>query len=548
MNAEMILGLAAGLGLFLYGMKLMSDGLEKAAGSKMKSILEMCTKNRFIGVVVGTLFTAVIQSSSATTVMLVSFVNAGLMSLVQAVGPIMGANIGTTITGQLVALKLDAIAPIFIIVGIIMIMFIKKQVVQRIGEIVLGFGVLFFGMGYMTEAMKELQDAPEIVEFIQSVKNPIVLILAGLVITTVLQSSSTTIGILIGMAGASLLGTDLEVILYLTLGINMGTCTSAILASLPGKKDAKRTAMLHFLFNLAGAIVLFPVFLAFGEQIADWIYGFSRGTVSEDKMSSAIANVNTLIKIVQVLIFFPFANWIVKLAQLIIRGEDKQEEGYELKYISLATVTPASGIAVTNEIKRMGRLASENLQDSFDALVNLDEDKIQKVLKKEGEIDYLCSEITNYLVRMNQVAIPISTEDHIDGYFHVVSDLERIGDHAENLAEFAQRRITENIDFTEKGTQELVDMFEKVIRTVDYAVDTFTEQNETHLNEIVQLENEVDRLEKKLHNSYVKRISENKSSPKASIYTEIVSNLERVSDHATNIAFAIYDEAQYDLE
>lgn len=539
---EMILGLVAGLGFFLYGMKLMSDGLEKVAGAKMQSVLEMCTKNRFIGVVVGFIFTAIIQSSSATTVMIVSFVNSGLMTLTQAVGPIMGANIGTTITGQLVALELDAIAPIFIILGVIMMMFSKRQFVQKIGEVVLGFGILFFGMGYMKEAMSDMKNSQRVVDFIQSVKNPIVLILAGLVITTMLQSSSATIGIMIGMASSSLLGNDLVVIFYMMLGINVGTCTSAILASLTGKKEAKRAAMIHFLFNVLGAVVMFPIIALFGEKLESLMFAISGG-----KMASAVANINTFVKVFQVLIFFPFAKGIVRLAEIVIPGTDEKEAGFECKFISMAAITPASGIAVINEIKRMGKLASNNLKLSFDALMYGNEEGIQKVLNTEAEIDFLSKEITDYLVRMNHEGMPISTENHIDGYFHVVSDIERIGDHAENLVEFAQTKIQDKIEFSDIGVEQATEMFEKVVRTVDYALYTFTNQTEEHLQEIVKLENEVDKLEKKLQNAHVKRITENKCSPKSAIYADMVTNLERVSDHATNIAFAIYDQEQYEM-
>lgn len=539
---EMILGLVAGLGFFLYGMKLMSDGLEKVAGAKMQSVLEMCTKNRFIGVVVGFIFTAIIQSSSATTVMIVSFVNSGLMTLTQAVGPIMGANIGTTITGQLVALELDAIAPIFIILGVIMMMFSKRQFVQKIGEVVLGFGILFFGMGYMKEAMSDMKNSQRVVDFIQSVKNPIVLILAGLVITTMLQSSSATIGIMIGMASSSLLGNDLVVIFYMMLGINVGTCTSAILASLTGKKEAKRAAMIHFLFNVLGAVVMFPIIALFGEKLESLMFAISGG-----KMASAVANINTFVKVFQVLIFFPFAKGIVRLAEIVISGTDEKEAGFECKFISMAAITPASGIAVINEIKRMGKLASNNLKLSFDALMYGNEEGIQKVLNTEAEIDFLSKEITDYLVRMNHEGMPISTENHIDGYFHVVSDIERIGDHAENLVEFAQTKIQDKIEFSDIGVEQATEMFEKVVRTVDYALYTFTNQTEEHLQEIVKLENEVDKLEKKLQNAHVKRITENKCSPKSAIYADMVTNLERVSDHATNIAFAIYDQEQYEM-
>lgn len=541
-TAGMILGLCAGLGFFLYGMKLMSDGLEKVAGARMRSILQMCTKNRFIGIIVGLLFTAVIQSSSATTVMVVSFVNSQLMTLMEACGVIMGANIGTTVTGQLVSLNLDAIAPVFIIVGVLMIMFMKKLSAKRIGEILLGFGVLFFGMSTMKEAMGKL-DTDLVTSILQELKNPFLAILLGAAVTTLLQSSSASVGILIGMGSAGLLS-DMDVVFYVIMGCNIGACTSALLAGLTGKKDAKRAAMIHFLFNVIGTIVLVILLWIFGGWYQAFIERISGGIVARE-----IANTHTIFKIIQVLILMPFAKGLVRLTYFFIPGEDMASEGYSLQYITMSNVIPSTAMYETVcEIKRMGALARENMEIAMEALFTLDEDKIARVYELEDEVDYLSSAITDYLVKVNQQDVPIQDAKHIDGYFHVVSDLERISDHAENIAEFAQTKQRDNIEFSEKGTEELEQMFEKVDRIIGYAVATFTEQTEEHLAEIVKLENDVDEMEKKGQLAHIKRIYNNECSPKAMIFTELLSNLERVSDHATNIAFAIYDEDQYVLD
>lgn len=541
-TAGMILGLCAGLGFFLYGMKLMSDGLEKVAGARMRGILQMCTKNRFIGIIVGLLFTAVIQSSSATTVMVVSFVNSQLMTLMEACGVIMGANIGTTVTGQLVSLNLDAIAPVFIIVGVLMIMFMKKLSAKRIGEILLGFGVLFFGMSTMKEAMGKL-DTDLVTSILQELKNPFLAILLGAAVTTLLQSSSASVGILIGMGSAGLLS-DMDVVFYVIMGCNIGACTSALLAGLTGKKDAKRAAMIHFLFNVIGTIVLVILLWIFGGWYQAFIERISGGIVARE-----IANTHTIFKIIQVLILMPFAKGLVRLTYFFIPGEDMASEGYSLQYITMSNVIPSTAMYETVcEIKRMGALARENMEIAMEALFTLDEDKIARVYELEDEVDYLSSAITDYLVKVNQQDVPIQDAKHIDGYFHVVSDLERISDHAENIAEFAQTKQRDNIEFSEKGTEELEQMFEKVDRIIGYAVATFTEQTEEHLAEIVKLENDVDEMEKKGQLAHIKRIYNNECSPKAMIFTELLSNLERVSDHATNIAFAIYDEDQYVLD
>ncbi len=552
-KTSMILGLIAGLGFFLYGMKLMSDGLEKVAGTKMKSILEMCTKNRFIGVIVGILFTAVIQSSSAATVMIVSFVNAGLMSLLQAIGPIMGANIGTTVTGQLVSINLDAIAPVFIFAGVIMIMFFKKPTIKNVGDILLGLGILFFGMTTMKEAMSDLSSSQQVQSVIASLKNPFLAILVGFVITTVIQSSSASVGILIAMSQSGILS-DLQIVFFVILGCNIGSCMSAVLASLSGKKDAKRAAMIHMIFNIIGSIVLVCIILPFGGQIQSMIEKISIATSPEgisvtNLMARDVANAHTIFKVFQVLILFPFGKLIVKLTYLVVPGEDEKKEGFELKYINSSSIaTPSAAIIETiREVKRMGKKAANNLELSFEALMTKDIDLVEKVLKNEQEIDFLSGEITDYLVAVNQISLPVKDAKNIAGYFHVVSDLERIGDHAENLAEFARTRINDKIEFTEQGEQELKEIFDKAIKIVYLSIETFVEQSEEHLKEIVDLENEIDKMEKEFQHSHIRRLSKNQCSPKASIFSDLLSNFERVSDHATNIAFAIYDDEQYDI-
>lgn len=545
----MILGMAAGLGLFLYGMELMSKGMEKVAGTKMKSILEMCTKNRFVGVVVGILFTAVIQSSSVTTSMVVSFVNSGLMSLTQAVGPILGANIGTTVTGQLVSFDLGAIAPVFIFAGVVMIMFFKNQTVKQIGEVVLGFGILFFGISTMSSSMEELKQSQQVKDIIAVLSNPLLAILTGFAITAIIQSSSASVGILISMAGAGLI-TDLPMVFFMILGCNIGSCVTALIVSLSGRKEAKRTALIHLYINILGSIVIAVILILFKNHITDFMMSISNGTTDSEIMRRAVANAHTIFKVFQVIIMFPFAKIIVKLTQMTVRGEDKQPEGYELKYISQEQMaTPSAAlIEVVNEIKRMGKLASDNLQTAFDALIELDQTKIDSVYEVEEEVDFLSGEITRYLVKLNQHTFPVKEANNIAGYFHVVNDLERISDHAENIADFAKSRIQDEIVFSEVSIEEITDMFDKVMITVNYAIETFTEQTEEHLKEIVDLENQVDVLEKELQHNHVRRLANNECQAKSSIFSDIVSNLERVSDHATNIAFAIYDQDQYGLD
>ncbi len=536
MSLKNIFLLFGGLGFFLYGMKLMSEGMEKVAGAKMRKVLELCTRNRFVGMVVGLLFTAVIQSSSATTVMVVSFVNSGLISLVQAVGPILGANIGTTVTGLLVTLKLEDVAPLIIIAGVIMVSFSKKPMVQKAGEVILGFGVLFYGMGVMSSSMRSMGESEAVRNALMSLENPFLAVLAGFVITTILQSSSASTGILIAMASEGLLG--LPICMYLLLGCNMGTCTSAMIASINGKKDAKRAAWVHMLFNVFAMLITVPILMIFMRPIT----GFFTGFIGSAGRQVAMANI--IFKTIHVIILFPFAGLLVKLATLLVPGTDQKTEKYELKYIGQRDIfTPATvDFDITREIRRMGNIAKDNLQLAGEALIEMDTGKINQVLKTEERIDVLCNQITNYLVDIASKELPFSTAKNLAAYFHVVSDFERIGDHAENLAEFAQTRISENLEFSEKSLEGLRQMLDLTVMAVGYSIEMFAEDNMEHKQEIVRLENEVDDLEDRLQLEHMDRLAKNECSPRTAIYTEILSNLERASDHATNIAFAIHKQ------
>ncbi|MEG2304112.1 MAG: Na/Pi cotransporter family protein [Lachnospiraceae bacterium] len=530
--------LIGGLGLFLYGMKLMSEGLEKAAGAKMRSILEFFTKNRFIGMIVGLLFTAVVQSSSATTVMVVSFVNSGLMNLAQAAGVILGANIGTTMTSQLIAFNLSDIAPLFVMTGVVMVMFSKKLNVKRIGEVVLGFGILFVGLSTMSSAMSSLKESPQIVELLGSLDNAFLAIVVGFVITAILQSSSATVGIVLLMATQGLL--ELPICFFLILGCNIGSCVSALLASLGGKKDAKRAAWIHLLFNIVGSTIIFIILMFALEPISDFIY-----RISGSDIARAVANAHTSMKVFEVLILFPFTNYIVKATYHIIPGADpSSEDEYELQYIGDGTIlSPATAtIDAIREIEHMGNLAFANLSLSMEALCDLDEEKISSVYKTEKNIDYLNNKITNYLVKVNQLELPVADAQMIGGLFHVVNDIERIGDHAENFVDSARSRIEGRIELSEKGKKQLVDMMDMVLKILEYSLDMFSRKNQEHMKEILELEDAIDEREKKLQRSHVKRLTKNKCTPEAGmIFSDTVSGLERVADHATNIAFAILE-------
>lgn len=540
MSLSIILSMAGGLGLFLFGMSRMSDSIEKVAGAKLRRILEIFTTNRFMGMIVGIVFTGIIQSSSACTVMVVSFVNSGLMNLYQAAGVIFGANIGTTITSQLVSFNLSEVAPVILLLGVLIMMFSKKESVKKVAEVIVGFGVLFVGLSTMSEAMAGMKNVPEVVDLLASLKNPFLATLVGLVLTSIIQSSSVTVSIVLLMANQGLLA--LPICLYIILGCNIGACTTALLASFSGKKDAKRAAMIHFLFNVIGTVLLYIILFIAQDQVVSLI-----SSISADN-GRFVANAHTIIKIFQVIILFPFSNWIVKLACLCVPGEDAKvhyRESFQLKYIGNKTVfNPATAVVdAVKELDRMASLASENLNRAMNALVTLDEDDINEVYEVEKNINFLNHAITDYLVKVNQSTLPIEDLKCLGGLFHVVNDIERIGDHAENIADAARQRKEDGISFSKEAYSEVGHMLDLVNKLIQYAVEVFAKDDETHLKEIGSLEDQVDDMEKELQKKHIERLTRGECTPEAGmIFSDLVSGLERVADHATNIAYAMVDE------
>ncbi len=537
MSLEIILSMAGGLGLFLFGMKLMSDSIEKVAGAKLRQILEQLTTNRFMGILVGTIFTAIVQSSSACTVMVVSFVNSGLMNLYQAAGVIFGANIGTTITSLLVSFKLEKIAPAVLLIGVIMIMFTKKQKVIKLGETIIGFGILFMGLSTMSGAMSGMKDSPAVLEMFASLQVPIMAVLLGFVVTAIIQSSSVTVSILVLLANQGLLGLDM--CLFTILGCNMGSCVSALLASLVGKKDAKRAATIHFAFNVIGTTIVFIIFSLGIDPILTIL-----GQAANHDAGRIVAFAHICVKVFQVITLTPFMNGIVKLTYLIIPGDDHKvgyRDSYQLKYIGEKVVlNPATAmIEVIKELDRMASLASENLNRAMNALITLDEEEIGEVGEVEKNIDFLSHAISDYLVKINQTTLPIEDMRIIGGLFHVVNDIERIGDHAENIAQSARRRIETGVSFSKDAQAELGNMLDMVNTILRFSLEMFVKSSEEHVEDIRNLEEAIDEKEKELQKKHLDRLTNNECTPEAGvIFSDIVSGLERIADHATNIAFA----------
>ena len=540
MSVSVIIALCGGLGLFLYGMKIMSKAIETVAGAKLRHILEIFTTNRFTGMIVGLIFTAVIQSSSACTAMVVSFVNAGLMNLYQAAGVILGANIGTTVTSQLVSFNISKYASVILLAGVVLLMFAKKEKNKDIAEIIVGFGILFMGLQTMSSSMAFLREDPSVRDLLQSLSNPFLATIVGFAITSVVQSSSVTVSIVLLMAQQDLLG--LPICLYIIMGCNIGACSTAVLASLSGKKDAKRAAMIHLWFNVIGTAIMYVILAIGQDQVIAFIKMFSADN------GRFVANAHTLIKIFQVIVFLPFVKPLVKLASATVRGEDVKvgyRENFQLKYIGSKVIfNPATAmIEVVKELDRMASLASENLNRAMNALVTLDEDDIEEVYKVEENINFLNHAITGYLVQINQMPLPIEDMKSIGAMFHVVNDIERIGDHAENAADAARQRKENGAVLSHDALRELGEMLDMVNTIIRYSMDIFAKSDETHFQDVIDLEEKIDQEERILQQNHIDRLARGECTPEAGmIFSDIVSGLERVADHATNIAFAIKEE------
>ncbi|MBO6208742.1 MAG: Na/Pi cotransporter family protein [Lachnospiraceae bacterium] len=536
MGVKELMSLAGGLGLFLLGMTIMSEGIEKAAGAKLRGILEKFTTNRFSGLMVGIFFTGIVQSSSACTALVVSFVNSGLMTLYQAAGVIFGANIGTTITSQLVSFNLSAYAPLILLAGVIASMVAKNQTVQKFSDVVTGFGVLFLGISTMSSGMSSLKESQMVVDTLASLKNPLLAVLVGLVITTIVQSSSVTVSLTLLMAQQGLF-TDVNICLFIILGCNIGACTTALLASLAGKKDAKRAAMIHLLFNVIGTVLIFIVFMIAMDPISQALHSIS----ADD--GRFVANAHTIIKIVQVIVLFPFSNLIVKLTYLVVPGKDQKvgyRDTFQLKFIGDKVLFNPSTAVIDGmkELERMAALANDNLNRAMNALITLDDDDINEVYEMEKNIDFLNHSITSYFIKINTSTLPIEDLQGIGSLFHVANDIERIGDHAENIAGMAKRRKEEGATFSPQAQKELAEMLEMVNKMLSTSLDSILKSPDAAMMKTLSdMENRVDAKEQQLQKNHIERLTLQECTPEAGmIFSDVVSALERVADHALNIA------------
>ena len=536
MSVANILSMAGGLGLFLFGIRTMGDGLENAAGAKLKRMLEVLTGNRFLAVLVGFVVTAIIQSSTATTVMVVGFVNAGMMSLAQAVGVIMGANIGTTVTSLLIALNFSSVAAAAVLVGVILMLASKKTVVKNLGAIFTGFGLLFLGIDMMSDSMAPLRESAGFMNFIVTVSEsplrPLFGIILGIVMTAVLQSSSASVGVLQTLAMQGLV--PLKFSVFVLFGQNIGTCLTALFSTVGAKKNSKRAAVIHLLFNLIGTGIF--ILIALLTPYVEWIEKLSPDPMAQIAISHIVFN------IVSTVIMFPFANVLVKLSCLLVPGKDDSESEMHCKFIDdrLLNTPPFAVMQVGKEVARMAKLARDNFETSAHALINRSDKDLDKVMENEEIINYLNHHITSYLVKLNALDITDSDSDYIARVFHAINDIERVGDHAINLAEAAQHNIGEGFKFSDPAREELNQLCGSVVTLLERSMAAFDNQSlsDNEAKELSDLEEHIDDLTLECQDSHIFRLNRKECNAEAGmLYLNTITDFERVGDHAINIAF-----------
>lgn len=536
MSVANILSMAGGLGLFLFGIRTMGDGLENAAGAKLKRMLEVLTGNRFLAVLVGFVVTAIIQSSTATTVMVVGFVNAGMMSLAQAVGVIMGANIGTTVTSLLIALNFSSVAAAAVLVGVILMLASKKTVVKNLGAIFTGFGLLFLGIDMMSDSMAPLRESAGFMNFIVTVSEsplrPLFGIILGIVMTAVLQSSSASVGVLQTLAMQGLV--PLKFSVFVLFGQNIGTCLTALFSTVGAKKNSKRAAVIHLLFNLIGTGIF--ILIALLTPYVEWIEKLSLDPMAQIAISHIVFN------IVSTVVMFPFAKVLVKLSCLLVPGKDDSESEMHCKFIDdrLLNTPPFAVMQVSKEVARMAKLARDNFETSAHALINRSDKDLDKVMENEEIINYLNHHITSYLVKLNALDITDSDSDYIARVFHAINDIERVGDHAINLAEAAQHNIGEGLKFSDPAREELNQLCGSVVTLLERSMAAFDNQSlsDNEAKGLSDLEEHIDDLTLECQDSHIFRLNRKECNTEAGmLYLNTITDFERVGDHAINIAF-----------
>ena len=546
-------GFLGGLGMFLYGMNIMADGMQKTAGSKMSSFLGMLTNNRFLAVALGALITAIIQSSGATTVMVVGFVSAGVLNLSQAVGVIMGANIGTTITAWIVSMsqlgdafevmKPGFYAPAIIGIGALLLVFAKSQKKKTIGEIMIGLGLLFIGLDFMSGSINPYTDAPIFAKAFEILgSNPLLGMIIGALVTALLQSSSASVGILQTLAMNGIVTTNAAI--YITLGQNIGSCVTAMLSSMGGSRTAKRAAVMHLTFNVIGAIVFGSIgFIFFSLRPA-----FAASNINAVQISIF----HTIFNLSMTTLLFPFADVLVKISGMVVKEKAEEEPVAEdaetaatLKHLDERIFeSPAFAVETAAlEVVHMGQITYENVVRAIDAVLTVNSDEVETVFKTEQTINNMEKMLTEYLIKVDNLSLTEKQKKVVNNLFYSVSDIERIGDHAENLAEQAQYMVEHGLQFSTTGMDDLKSISDSVLKSFQYAIDARQNGNMEAVRKVSQYEDDVDSQEEELREKHIERLSAGECKASAGVvFLDIISNLERVSDHAYNLAGYVKDE------
>ena len=540
MKLTNLFSMLGGLALFLYGMNMMSNGLEMAAGDKMKTILEKLTSNRILGVLVGALVTAIIQSSSATTVMVVGFVNSGLMSLTSAVWVIMGANIGTTITGQLIAIDITAIAPLIAFIGVAMIVFFKSQKLDAIGGVIGGLGILFIGMETMSSAMVPLRTMPEFVGLISKFQNPFIGILVGALFTALIQSSSASVGILQALAKSGVM--TLSSSIYVLFGQNIGTCITSVLASIGTSKNAKRTTVIHLSFNIIGTVLFVTISMLF--PFADLVQSLTPSNVA-----AQIANVHTIFNVTTTLLLLPIGTRLVNLACRILPDSEEDQQDMQLKYLDFSIFDNdyhigTSAIANTqlfNETQHMLNVANHNVKRAFELLDHYDEEKYIRLQKDEEYINYLNQQVINFTTAVISHEFQAESSQSIVLFLKLSSDLERIGDHAMNIAARPQKLAKDDTHFSEDALKEIGIMESLCNNILDELIIMDYDEFKYIVDKVDVMEDNIDKTQHQFAVNQLIRLKEKKCTTENSvIYTKILTDFERIGDHGLNIAESLY--------
>lgn len=527
---EIAISLLGGLGLFLYGMNLMAEGLQKSAGDKLKKIVEKLTSNTVMGVLVGTVVTAIIQSSSAATVMVVGFVNAGIMSLSQAIGVIMGANIGTTVTAQLVSFKLEAIAPVALGIGIILYLFSKKEKTKELATILLGFGILFTGMEFMKDAVKPLAEYEGFRRaLIYFGEHQFLGIIAGFAITGIIQSSSASMGMLIALASQGLI--PLSSALPILYGDNIGTCVTSLLSSIGASRNAKRAATMHLTFNVIGTLIFVLILNYPISALVKWL--------DPTDAARQIANAHTIFNVVNVLILLPFAKYIVKIVLKIMPiTEEESEATAATKYLDERIIqTPSIALGNTvKEVSRMGQKANKALEYSMNSLINKSMTDVEKTEKYEEHVNLLQKEILNYLLKLSKSPLNDEERNKVDLLFNTVNDIERVSDHAENISELSRLAIEKDLQFSDTALEEMNNIYSKAKENFNVALKGLESYDKSIISKVYEIEDEVDALDKLYRKKHIERLNNGKCTIDSGVlFLDLLTNLERISDHSCNI-------------